>query len=582
MMEKRRYSDRVLLKRLFFHARPYWLHLVFLFCLNLVATPLALLTPWPLKLVVDHVIGARPLPRFISILIPDMIESSHSALLVMAVVMVVLVALLIDVQAMLSWMLQTYIGEKLVLSFRSRLFRHVQRLSLLYHDKKGHTDSVYKIQYDAPSIQWVLVYGVGPFITAAFTLTGMVFITRMINGKLACVALAVSPVLFSLAEYYRRRIRTRWSEIKDVESSTLSVLQETLGALRVVKAFGREEHQYKSYVSRAKQSIHQMVKLSFLDGGFMVLIGITIASGSAIALWIGVKDVRAGLMSIGDLLIVLAYLAQIYTPLKTLSHQMASVQKSLASSERVFALLDEVPDVIDPPHGRSLSKARGKLAFQHVAFEYEKGSPVLADIDFEVEPGKVVGIMGRSGAGKTTLVSLLIRFFDSTQGKILLDNWDIREYRLADLRNQFAFVLQEPVLFSSSIQENIAYAKPLANEKEIIQAAKAADAHDFIMKLPDGYQTLVGERGMRLSGGERQRISLARAFLKDAPILILDEPTSSVDTETEGAIMRSMDQLMSGRTTFIIAHRLSTLEKCDIKINLENGRIVNLTHKSRT
>ena len=273
----------------------------------------------------------------------------------------------------------------------------------------------------------------------------------------------------------------------------------------------------------------------------------------------------------------MSYLAQLYAPLKTISKSAATLQSSLASAERAFALLDEAPDVVERPNAGRLLRASGAVAFHNVSFAYNGGAPVLHDVSFDIRPGTRVGIMGMTGAGKTTLVSLLTRFYDPTAGQILLDGVDLRDYKLADLRNQFAIVLQEPVLFSTSIAENIAYARPDASEEEIIEAAKAANAHEFIVSLPQGYETLVGERGMRLSGGERQRISLARAFLKDAPILILDEPTSSVDMKTEAAIMEAMERLMQGRTAFIIAHRLSTLTNCDVLLKIENGRLFDVT-----
>jgi ATP-binding cassette subfamily B protein len=272
----------------------------------------------------------------------------------------------------------------------------------------------------------------------------------------------------------------------------------------------------------------------------------------------------------------MAYLSQIYSPLETISRKIGDLQSSMAGAERAFALLDEVPDVPEQPHARRVERVRGAFAFRRVSFRYREGREVLRELDFEVRPGMCVGIAGATGAGKTTLVSLLTRFYDPTAGGILLDGIDLRTYRLADLRNQFAIVLQEPVLFSTSIGENIAYARPDASEREVIEAATAANAHGFVTRLPGGYQTLVGERGARLSGGERQRIAIARAFLKNAPILILDEPTSSVDTETEAGILDSMERLRRSRTTFIIAHRMTTLRWADLILVLRDGRIAEM------
>jgi ATP-binding cassette subfamily B protein len=307
---------------------------------------------------------------------------------------------------------------------------------------------------------------------------------------------------------------------------------------------------------------------------FALLVGLTTAAGTAAVLYIGIRHVQASTITLGELLLVLAYLAQLYGPMELLSKKAGDLQASLVSVDRAFALLDQAPDVADRADARPLVRAVGAVEFQDVEFSYAGNGPVLQNVSFRVPSGSRVGLEGRTGAGKTTLVSLLTRFYDPTGGTVLLDGTDIRDFRLADLRNQFAIVLQEPVLFSTSIAENIAYAKPDATQAEIEAAARSANAHDFIADLPQGYDTLVGERGLRLSGGERQRISLARAFLKDAPLLILDEPTSSVDVATEAAIMDALRSLMRGRTTFIIAHRLSTLERCDVRLRLDGGRVM--------
>ena len=567
-------TDLHIYRRLLRQAKPLWPLIAGLFLLNLLSAPLALLAPLPLNLAVDNVLGNRALPSFLRTAVPPTIQHSKASVLVLVAGLVIAIGLLIQLQTVVSWIAETYVSEKLVLDFRSQLFRHVQRLSLLYHDRKGPADAIYRIQYDAPAIQWILVHGIAPFITAWCTLIGMVYITARINLQLAIVALTVAPILFVLTEVYRRRIRTRWHELKDVETSTLSVVEETLGAIRVVQAFGQEERQQKRYIDKARHGVRRHVFLSFLDGGFGGLVGLTIACGTAVALFVGVRNVQTGGLTLGQLFVVMSYIAQLYSPMKTISSQIGMLQSSVASAERAFALLDETPDVGDLRHGRRLIRAAGSVEFRKVSFAYERNHAALRDISFQVRTGARIGIMGATGAGKTTLVSLLTRFYDPTAGQVLLDEVDLRQYRLADLRNQFAIVLQEPLLFSNSIAENIAYANPDASEDEIIAAARAANAHDFITSLPNRYETLVGQRGARLSGGERQRISLARAFLKDAPILVLDEPTSSVDTTTEATIMDAMERLISGRTSFMIAHRLSTLENCDVKLHLENGRLI--------
>jgi ATP-binding cassette, subfamily B, bacterial len=544
--------------------------------LSLMSAPLALLTPLALKIVVDSVLGDKPLPGFMQPLVPGFVSGSKGAVLVLAVALVMIVALLAQLRGISSLILQAYTGEKLVMDFRARLFRHAQRLSLSYHDWRGTADSIYRIQYDALAVQWITTDSIIPLVTAVVTLLGMFYITALIDLQLALVALTISPVLFLILRTYGQRLRRGWRGQKKLESSTLSVVQETLGGIRVVKAFGQEDRERERFTGRASETLRARVRLAFHEGGLGLTVGLVTAAGEAAVIFIGVRNVQAGILTLGDLLLVMGYLSQLYRPLQSISKKAGDLQRSLASAERTFALLDQAPEVIETPNARPLSRARGALAFQNVSFAYDEAEnePVLKNVTFEVLPGTRVGISGATGAGKTTLVSLLTRFYDPTSGRITLDGVDLREHKIADLRNQFAIVLQEPLLFSTSIAENIAYANPDATFEGIVAAAQAANAHGFITRLPEGYGTQVGERGMRLSGGERQRISLARAFLKDAPILILDEPTSSVDQETEAVIMEAMARLMRGRTTFMIAHRLGTLEQCDVRLRMERGCLI--------
>jgi ATP-binding cassette subfamily B protein len=355
----------------------------------------------------------------------------------------------------------------------------------------------------------------------------------------------------------------------------LAVVQEVLSALRVVQAFGTEEQEQERYVRRSRDGMRARIHLAFTEGRYGLLVGVTTAFGTAAVLWFGIGHVHAGTLTLGSLLLVMSYLAQLYEPLKTIGRKSATLQGHLASLERAFSLLNEMPDVIESPNARPLTRVSGAVSYRSVAFEYRKNDPVLHDVSFAVPAGARVGIVGRTGAGKTTLMMLLARFCDPTAGCIELDGVDLREFKLEDLRNQFAIALQEPVLLSTSIAENIGYARPGASLDEICEAAKLAESHQFIADLPDGYETLVGERGMQLSGGERQRISLARAFLKDAPILILDEPTSAVDIETERGILTAAERLMRGRTTFIVAHRLNLnmLKRCDMLLQVESGQV---------
>jgi ATP-binding cassette subfamily B protein len=568
------HGDLHLYRRLLLESRPYWPRILGIFLLNLLGTPLGLLGPLPLKIVVDSVIGKRPLPGFLQRLLPASAAQSPDALLLLAVALLVGLALLNQLYGLVSSLVGTYTGEKMTLDFRAKLFQHAQRLSLSYHDMQGTSDSSYRILWDATAIQSLPLDGLIPLVTAGFSLLAMIYVAVRLDAQLALVALAVSPLLFFVSHRFRGRFRQQWKDIKRLDSSARAIVEEVLSAIRVVKAFGRENYEGERYVRRASENLRARIHMGIVGGMFDSSVSLITTLGTAAVLWLGVKHVQQGTLTLGNLLLVMAYLAQLYSPLRTIGKTASSLQGHLISAERAFAVLDQAPDVVDHPHARPLVRSRGAVAFEKVRFFYQEGQPVLEEISFDVSPGARVGIAGRTGAGKTTMVSLLSRFYDPVEGLILLDGVDLRDYKLADLRNQFAIVLQEPVLFATSLAENIAYARPHASQEEIVRAAKLANAHDFIMSFPEGYQTLVGQRGMRLSGGERQRISLARAFLKDAPVLVLDEPTSSVDTKTESVIMEAMERLMKGRTTFIIAHRLSTLENCDLRLELESGRLV--------
>jgi len=542
--------------------------------LSIVSLPLTLLYPLPLKVVVDSVLGSEPLPGWLVRWVPFL--RARGASLEAAIEILLGIALLISVQSLAAWWLQTYTGERLVWDFRARLLNHVQRLPLMFHDRYGATDSVYRIQHDAPSIQYVTIQGLVPLMTAVFTLIAMIVVTARMDVVLAFIALTITPALFLLSLGCSRIVRKRSETIKNLDSSALAVIQEVIGSIRVIKAFGQENREHDRFVRRSVKRMSQQVRLSIQQAVFNVLIGLTIAIGTAAALYFGVRHVRAGTLTVGSLLMIMAYIAQIYQPLQTLTGKVTDLQVWLASLDRTFALLDQQPEIAERPGAQRLKAAKGEFEFRDVTFAYDESGRGLQDLAFRIAAGTRVGIVGTTGAGKTTLLNLLMRFYDPTSGVVLLDGQDIREYRIADLRKQYAVVLQEPVLFAASVAENIAYGKPDASDEEIIAAAQAAASHEFILNLPEGYDTQVGERGSRLSGGERQRISLARAFLRNSPILILDEPTSSVDVHTEAAIMEATERLISGRTTFMIAHRLSTLKSCDLILVLDQGRLVEI------
>ncbi|MCC2672250.1 MAG: transporter related protein [Armatimonadetes bacterium] len=565
-------TDFALFRRLFWESRKYLPRLGGVLFLQLLGTPLTLLVPVPMKLAVDSVIHQRPLPPPLAGWLPWAAEDPRGLLLLVCGLSLV-IALANQLQSLSSSLLTVQTSQCLLLDFRSRMFLHAERLSLLYHTKKGTADTQYRIQSDATALEWLFVDGAIPLLNSTFSLVSMLYVVLRLNWKIGCTALVIAPALFMLTRATRPLMRRQSRELKKQESAALGIIQEVLGVLRVVKAFGQEERERDRYAAAADRCVQRRIRLTLADGTLGLLINMIAAVGLAAVLYFGVNDVLAGALTLGEMLLISSYISQLYAPLKTLSRKSVNLQTQLASAERALGLLDEPVDVPEPETPRPLERAGGAIEFRNVSFSYDGKRQALQDVSFQVPAGARVGIVGATGAGKTTLTYLMMRFGDPDGGAVLLDGVDLREYSVNGLRGQFAMVFQEPVLFATSIAENIAYARPDATMDEIIAAAEAANIHHFISELPDGYASRVGERGMSLSGGERQRIGLARAFLRDSPILILDEPTSSVDMRTEELIMESVERLMQGRTTFIIAHRLNTLDACDQVLQVEGGRV---------
>jgi ATP-binding cassette subfamily B protein len=579
LSRKKTYTDVTILRRLAARSRPCWPHIAAILLLSALAAPLALLIPLPLKIVVDSVVGSHPPPDAVTWMLPSSVADSDGATLWFACSLAIVAAVMLRIQSSLSWLLQTYAGERLTLDFRAHLFRKAQRLSLTYHDSIGVTDSVYRIQYDALALKDLLVSGLIPLVSSGMTIVGMLYVTISLDWQIALIALGVIPPLFWLASFSRRRLREGWFEVKNFEATALSVIQSALGSIRLVKAFVREEHEEARFLSEGAHTVRGHVRVTILGGAVDVLIGLVLASGTAGILFIGARHVQARLITLGDLLLLMTYLGQLYSPLESISKRAATMQSSLASAERALALLDAPPEVPECPDARPLERARGALLLRDVSFTH-RDTPVLDAVSLEVPAGARVGIVGVTGVGKSTILNLLTRFYDPTTGAISLDGVDIRHYRLADLRRQFSLVPQDAGLLPGTIRANIAYGRADTDLHELEAAAHAANAHEFIARLPNGYDTEVGERGMQLSGGERQRIALARAILTDAPILILDEPTSSVDIDTEAAIIGALKRVMEDRTTILVTHRPSILDVCDVVMRLEEGKLV--PHSSRT
>lgn len=531
-----------------------------------------LLVPWPLTILIDSVLGDHPLPSVLQ-LVPALAAAGRYTLLILVVLAGVGVILLQNGLRVLQGYLQTKLEQGMILDFRADLFQHAQRLSLAFHDSHRSGQLIFAINNQAGAI-------VGPFQTvqplvqSGLTLGGMFWIVMRIDLQLALLSLTVVPFLYYAVGYYTTHIQARLREVRDMERDTHSIIHETISMLRVIVAFGRELQEYQRFQQHGKQAKEARVQLTVRQALFNLAVNLTTAGGTALVLGFGAYRVLEGGLTVGQLLVVMSYVGLVYKPLETISYTIGSLQERFINLQVAFKLLDTEPEIKDAPNARQIQRAQGHIRFEAVHFEYDGRPETLKNISFEVKPGQVVAVVGQTGAGKTTLISLLPRFYDPQQGRIYLDGHDIQELAVKSLREQISLVLQEPLLFSGTIAENIGYGRLEASMEEIIAAATAANAHAFIMRLPQQYETSIGERGAQLSGGERQRISVARAFLKDAPILILDEPTSAVDSKTEAVILDALERLMIGRTTFMIAHRLSTIHHADLILVIDHGQLV--------
>jgi len=564
-----------MLKRAFEDLRPYLWPIVVLLIISLTAVPITLIFPLPIKLLVDSVLGSQPLPGYLTVFVGS--QLSKSLTLWLAITILMGTAVLTYLQNLVNVWYTNKVGNRMTLEVRARLFRQMQRLSIAYHDTMGAADSAYRTLNDAPMLRSFGIDSMIPLATSILTIGAMILVMVYFDWQLALVALLVSPMMFLLTFVFRPRIRAGWRKFRASESAAMAVAQESLGASRLVKSYGQEERKNEQLVSHYSASLNAQLKVQVDSAVYSLLVGVVTAAGLAAVFYIGIGHVQTGVLTLGSLLVVNYYVTQLYGPLRNVGQSILDIQMSLTGVERYRAVLDEKPDVPESPNALPLARAKGKINFQSVSFEYTKGHPVLDDVSFELLSANCLGVVGPTGSGKTTLSTLLLRLFDPTDGVITLDDIDVKNYKLADLRNQYAVVHQETVLFSTTVAENIRFARPSATMDEVVRAATAAKAHEFITSLPNGYETLVGERGMKLSGGERQRISLARAFLKNAPILILDEPTSSLDVHTEAAILETIQELMKGKTTLMIAHRPSTLRNCNIILVLEEGRVTRMT-----
>ena len=560
------------LPRALVYVRPYWKFAIVSVVISTLVTLAGLLTPWPMKFLVDSVLGNEPLPAPIAGLLGTAGES-RVTLLLLVVVAQLLLAVAVNGLAVISAYATTRLDIGMTLDFRCTMFQHAQRLSLAFHDSKRAGRLMYIIN-NVDSMPTAMLTTLLPLGQNFLTLGGMLWITYRLDPQLALLSLTVVPVLYYSIGYYVTHIKKRLYEVREMEAETLGILHEAMSMVRVIVAFGREDHEHGRLRAQGEKANDARVGLTIRQTLFDLGVDVTTAAGTALVLGFGAYHVLQGSLTVGELLIVMAYIGSIYAPLEAISGTVGALQEQMISVNMAFELLDLAPDIRDRPGAVTIQRATGRITFDHVDFNYKKRTDTLKDISFEAAPGRVVAVVGPTGAGKTTLISLIPRFYDAVGGRILLDGQDVRDISVQSLREQVSLVLQEPLLFSGSILENIRYGRLDATKDEVMAAAQSANAHDFIMALPHKYKTDLGERGSGLSGGERQRLSVARAFLKDSPILILDEPTSSIDSKTEAVILDALEQLMVGRTTFMVAHRLSTLRHADLILVMDHGRLV--------
>ncbi len=547
---------------------PYKLPFLIALAQVFVISGCELLKPWPLKVIIDSVLSGKPAPWGLQN------AFSREGLLILAVIGLVIIYIVLGGITLLNNYTTIKIGQKMVNDMRGDLYAHLQRLSLAFHNRRKVGDLLYRVTADTYAIQSLTMNGVFPILSSLLLLAGMFFVMMKIDWQLTCLSLAVCPVLLVSITLMSRRITTAAMFARQQESEVYSVVQRAMSAIRIIQAFTKEEEEHRKFMSASNQSLGASLKLYTLQTFYSGIVNVVMAVGTALVVFVGARHVMSGQITVGEIIIFTAYLASLYGPMNTICQTWGLIQGAKVGVERVFEILEVERDLKEGTRAFPKSGTKGEVVLEDVSFHYASEQPVLKNINLIVKPGEKIAFVGPTGVGKSTLVSLIPRFYDPRSGRVLLDGIDLRDYQLKSLRRQVSMVLQPPLVFPVSVVENIAYGRPEARIEEVISAAKLARIHESIDRLPDKYETIVGEQGATLSEGERQRITIARAILRNSPILILDEPTSSVDAETEFLIMEGLEQLTSSRTTFIIAHRLSTVRKADRIIVLGKGEII--------
>jgi ATP-binding cassette subfamily B protein len=534
-----------------------------------------LLEPWPLKIVLDDVLKNKPGSHAaLTGWVHHMVGTDKLAVLKFACIAVIAIALLDAISTYVEKFITTTVGQWIAYDLRQSIYSRIQKLSLAFHDQKRTGDLISRVTDDIDSIQSFINNGLLGVLINSITLVGMVAVMFWLDWRFTLIALSVAPVLFMVVFTYTRRIKKASRAVRKKEGEITSVIEEVFSSIRVVKAFAREDYEVRRLQKEGLQNIEIALRARKLKARLTPIVDIIIAIGTCLVLWFGARLVLGGTLESGTLVVFILYLSKMYKPMQELSKMTDSYSKAAVGYERIEEVLENEKEIKDSPRAIRAPHFHGEIEFQHVSFAYQKEDPVLEDVSFKIEAGQVIALVGPTGAGKTSIISLIPRFYDPDSGCVKIDGRDIRQFRQKSLRQQISFVLQETVLFHAPVWQNIAYGRPGASRDEIIHAAELANAAEFIEKLPEGYDTILGERGMTLSGGQRQRIAIARAVIRNSPILLLDEPTSGLDAASEKLVFGAIDNLMKGKTCITIAHRLSTIRRADVIYVIDEGRIV--------
>jgi ATP-binding cassette, subfamily B, bacterial len=533
-----------------------------------------LLEPWPLKIVFDYVFGTKHMPAWMSGLIGGTFGLTKVAILHFAVLAVIVIAVAGALSSYAEKYLTTSVGSWVMHDLRGVLYHHIQRLSLAYHDHKPAGDLISTVTADIDSIQDFISQALLGILVNVLTLIGMLAVMFYLNWRFTLIALSITPFLFLVVYTYTHRIKQASRALRKKEGEVVSVVAEVLGSIRVVKAFAREDYEEARLAQQSLENVEIALRARSLKAKLAPVVQVIVAVGTCLVLWYGVNLVLTEQMTSGSLLVFLLYLGKMYKPMRDLSKMTDTMSKAAVGYERIRAVIETENEVRNLPGARKAPSLKGAIEFEHVDFGYDKRYPTLTDVNLRIEPGQLAALVGPTGAGKSTITGLIGRFYDPQKGVVKIDGEDIRNYKMKSLRRQMSFVLQETLLFRAPVWQNIAYGKPEATREEILRAAELANADEFIKNMPQQYDTMVGEKGVTLSGGQRQRIAIARAIIRNSPILILDEPTSGLDAASEELVFEALGRLMEGRTTIVIAHRLATIRRADVIFVIDHGTIV--------